>query len=176
MRPCSRPAPWSCPRRPLVWCVRERSDRLMRVFMLGWEFPPYISGGLGTACYGLTKALSHAGADILFVLPRAVGSDHASHVRLLSPDRAQHPASALECDLPGVEFRAAPSRLASPYQSMSPAHTPVSTSGRVAHDEVARRADVSASSRAGVGYGRDLLEEVHRYAQTCSGLARHESF
>jgi len=30
----------------------------MKVFMLGWEFPPYISGGLGTACYGLTKALA----------------------------------------------------------------------------------------------------------------------
>jgi hypothetical protein len=29
----------------------------MRVLMLGWEFPPYISGGLGTACYGLTKGL-----------------------------------------------------------------------------------------------------------------------
>ena len=28
----------------------------MRVFMLGWEFPPYISGGLGTACFGLTIA------------------------------------------------------------------------------------------------------------------------
>ena len=60
----------------------------VRVLMLGWEFPPYISGGLGTACYGLTKALSHAGTDILFVLPRAVGSEHASHVRLLSPDPA----------------------------------------------------------------------------------------
>jgi len=29
----------------------------MRIFMLGWEFPPFISGGLGTACYGLTKAM-----------------------------------------------------------------------------------------------------------------------
>ena len=29
----------------------------MKVFMLGWEFPPYISGGLGTACYGLTRGL-----------------------------------------------------------------------------------------------------------------------
>jgi hypothetical protein len=29
----------------------------MKTLMLGWEFPPYISGGLGTACYGLTKAL-----------------------------------------------------------------------------------------------------------------------
>ncbi len=30
----------------------------MRVLMLGWEFPPFISGGLGTACHGLTRALS----------------------------------------------------------------------------------------------------------------------
>jgi small conductance mechanosensitive channel len=36
----------------------------MRVFMLGWEFPPYISGGLGTACYGLTKALDQMGVQI----------------------------------------------------------------------------------------------------------------
>jgi len=35
----------------------------MRVFMLGWEFPPFISGGLGTACYGLTKAMSGIGTD-----------------------------------------------------------------------------------------------------------------
>ena len=46
----------------------------MRVLMLGWEFPPFISGGLGTACYGLTRALSELGAEILFVLPRPVPS------------------------------------------------------------------------------------------------------
>lgn len=43
---------------------------VMKVLMLGWEFPPYISGGLGTACYGLTKALNGNGVDVLFVLPR----------------------------------------------------------------------------------------------------------
>jgi glycogen(starch) synthase len=29
-----------------------------RVFMIGWEYPPHNSGGLGVACEGLTKALS----------------------------------------------------------------------------------------------------------------------
>ena len=53
--------------------------------MLGWEFPPFISGGLGTACYGLTKALDAAGHEILFVLPKPIEGDAASHVRLLSP-------------------------------------------------------------------------------------------
>jgi hypothetical protein len=40
----------------------------MRVLMFGWEFPPFNSGGLGTACLGLTKALSRKGT-VTFVLP-----------------------------------------------------------------------------------------------------------
>ena len=43
----------------------------MRVLMFGWEFPPFSSGGLGTACYGLTKHLSQKGVDIIFVIPKA---------------------------------------------------------------------------------------------------------
>ena len=46
----------------------------MRVLMFGWEFPPHISGGLGTACFGMTQALAKKGADIIFVLPRVEGS------------------------------------------------------------------------------------------------------
>lgn len=41
----------------------------MKVLMLGWELPPYNSGGLGVACYQLCKALAIKGADIDFVLP-----------------------------------------------------------------------------------------------------------
>lgn len=58
----------------------------MRVFMMGWEFPPFISGGLGTACYGLTKAMSAAGTDVIFVLPRPVSEPYSAHVRLVAPD------------------------------------------------------------------------------------------
>ena len=58
----------------------------MKVLMLGWEFPPYISGGLGTACYGLTRAMSQLGTQILFVLPKAIPSAYSQHVRLVTPD------------------------------------------------------------------------------------------
>ncbi len=68
----------------------------MRVLMLGWEFPPFISGGLGTACYGLTKALSRQGVEILFVLPKSVDADHAGHVRLISPISRQEVTAALD--------------------------------------------------------------------------------
>jgi len=48
----------------------------MKVLMFGWEFPPHITGGLGTACYGLTKALSdYDNLDITFVVPKAFGDE-----------------------------------------------------------------------------------------------------
>src|SRR5881409_1630182 len=71
----------------------------MRVFMLGWEFPPFISGGLGTACYGLTKAMSGIGTDIMFVLPRPVATPFSTHVKLVSPREGSPLAS------PSTEFR-----------------------------------------------------------------------
>jgi glycosyltransferase involved in cell wall biosynthesis len=58
----------------------------MRIVMLGWEFPPFISGGLGTACHGLTKALDRLGHEVYFILPRPVDRSHATHIKLLSPD------------------------------------------------------------------------------------------
>ena len=57
----------------------------MRGFMLGWEFPPFISGGLGTACYGLTRAMDQLGIEVTFVLPKMVDQTYATHVKLLSP-------------------------------------------------------------------------------------------
>ena len=56
----------------------------LKVLMLGWEFPPFITGGLGTACYGLTKAMDHLGCKITFVLPKSISGQHASHVTLRS--------------------------------------------------------------------------------------------
>lgn len=41
----------------------------MKILMLGWELPPHNSGGLGTACFQLCKALSKKDIDIEFVLP-----------------------------------------------------------------------------------------------------------
>jgi len=55
---------------------------LMRVLMLGWEFPPYIRGGLGTACFGLTEALSRRGVEIIFVMPNIKGEIVSSHVEI----------------------------------------------------------------------------------------------
>src|SRR5205823_6809023 len=87
-------------RRPrIVRWPSAQAVGFMRVFMLGWEFPPFISGGLGTACYGLTKAMSSLGTDVMFVLPRPVSTPFSTHVRLVSP----RPGSPLAA--PSTEFR-----------------------------------------------------------------------
>jgi glycogen synthase len=41
----------------------------MKVLMLTWEYPPFIVGGLGVACYGLFKALAERGIKIYMILP-----------------------------------------------------------------------------------------------------------
>lgn len=45
--------------------------------MFGWEFPPHISGGLGTACAGLTQALEKENVEVLFVVPKLHGGEKA---------------------------------------------------------------------------------------------------
>jgi hypothetical protein len=52
--------------------------------MLGWEFPPHISGGLGTACFGMTQALAGKGAEICFVMPSVGRGGKNDFLRLQS--------------------------------------------------------------------------------------------
>lgn len=54
--------------------------------MFGWEFPPYNSGGLGTACYGLTKGLNNHGTKVTFVLPKQYPRMKSDFVKLISAD------------------------------------------------------------------------------------------
>ena len=58
----------------------------MTILMFGWEFPPHITGGLGTACFGLTKSLSMMGVDIIFVVPKAYGDENNDIARVLPAD------------------------------------------------------------------------------------------
>ena len=54
----------------------------MKVLMFGWEFPPHISGGLGTASYGLTKGMSAMpDMEVLFVVPKAYGDEDQSAIQ-----------------------------------------------------------------------------------------------
>ena len=57
----------------------------MKVLMFGWEFPPHISGGLGTASYGLTKGFVQQGdVEIKFCIPKPYGDEDNSFLRIVA--------------------------------------------------------------------------------------------
>lgn len=59
----------------------------MKALMLGWEFPPHILGGLGTASFGLTRGMSNCGdIDITFVLPHPMGDEDKSFAQIIGAD------------------------------------------------------------------------------------------
>lgn len=56
----------------------------MKALMFGWEFPPHILGGLGTASYGLTKGMAENGnMDITFVIPKPYGDEDKSFAKII---------------------------------------------------------------------------------------------
>jgi len=152
----------------------------MKVLMLGWEFPPFISGGLGTACYGLTRAMSRQGTEIVFVLPRPVPEQFSSHVRLASGIGPQISGSEVfgSEEFSNVTFRSIPS-LMRPYQS------PESFKQSLSGYELSELADLLAEGKTlnmeslksgGMNYGGDMYREVQRYARLATLIARQEDF
>ncbi|MBJ2186132.1 glycosyltransferase family 4 protein [Paramuribaculum intestinale] len=56
----------------------------MKALMFGWEFPPHILGGLGTASYGLTKGMWECGdMDITFVIPKPFGDEDKTFAHII---------------------------------------------------------------------------------------------
>ncbi len=56
----------------------------MKALMFGWEFPPHILGGLGTASYGLTQGMWQCGdMDITFVIPKPFGDEEKHFANII---------------------------------------------------------------------------------------------
>ncbi len=129
--------------------------------MLGWEFPPFISGGLGTACYGLTKAMSRRGMQVTFILPRE------KPIRLAGG--SSDVGKALAREMPNVRIRAVASHL-SAYGKYGP--QPVRPVTAAVEAELA---DEPPTGEAAT-YGPSLEKEVFRYAQRVMRIAQRETF
>lgn len=143
--------------------------------MFGWEFPPHISGGLGTACKEITGALTRRKAHVTFVVPQAPETRHISPVHLVSA--AEVPAGdsgyATESFLQRLDIRPVASLLrpyltVPEYRQLTGHAVPVPSPGRRT-----RRGLFSAPAAC---YGPDLLTEVARYSNVAEVLAARETF
>jgi glycosyltransferase involved in cell wall biosynthesis len=125
----------------------------MRVLMFGWEFPPFNSGGLGTACFGLTKGMHNQGANVTFVLPVANPSMKADFVKLVSADISK------EMKKIGINSIMQGYMTSEEYSQQ--------------YDEVVLKSGKSKNKSI---YGKNLFEEVRRYALKAGLIAENEEF
>ena len=168
----------------------KKKDSLMRVLMFGWEFPPHISGGLGTACFGMTQALAKKGAEIIFVLPRAEGSSqHNSFLRLRSASGTPITEEVAEkMAWAGQKAWHESIRYLPVDSPLVPYLTPrgyAQTLERL-RQESEKLSPRPGEERAGQGsaftfrlcggYGPDLMSEVTRYSRLAAAIALQESF
>ncbi|MPM40839.1 Glycogen synthase [bioreactor metagenome] len=146
----------------------------MKVLMFGWEFPPHITGGLGTACFGLTRSLARLNTDVLFVVPRAYGDEDTSMVQLLN-------ASDVEVDLEKSEYSEFWKRI----QYMTVASDIIPYVGPIEYSQTHMRKLKKEFHNNSIfshrytfsgTYGKDLMYEVSRYALIASGIAASNQF
>ena len=166
----------------------------MRVLMFGWEFPPHISGGLGTACFGMTQALAKKGADITFVLPHISGNEGQNgflHLRAASgtpiPSTvAEHLAQAghrlwsegiryLTVDSPLSPYLT-PQEYAAALDSLRQPPPATDSCEPSAPQQVSFQKDEPLTYTLHGGYGPDLMTEVLRYSRLAAAIATQGAF
>ena len=142
----------------------------MRVLMFGWEFPPHIAGGLGTACEGIVKGLAYNGVETLFVMPNASGDEDQSATTILNASdvAVQNVSSTVEEFINKVKFLYVDSNIV-PYVNPDEYYEAIEK----------MKAKGITQTTVGFGqkfkfsgkYGANLMEEVSRYAQVGGTIA-----
>jgi len=143
--------------------------------MFGWEFPPHITGGLGTACYGLVKGLAKNNVEVIFVVPKAYGDEEADIVKIVdaSDIEINQDTLSMEDFWKKITFMEVGSNLI-PYVSPEE-FLKISSENILEKTEINQTIFRSKYKFTGE-YGKDLLEEVSRYALVAGALALNNNF
>jgi glycosyltransferase involved in cell wall biosynthesis len=148
----------------------------MRVLMFGWEFPPHISGGLGTASYGLTKGMATLDdLEVIFVVPKAWGDEDKTKVRLIGAN--QIPVAYKQIFFKGFRRPLDKIEVSSkivPYTDPEDFWKIVSSeeSGYNLHVHTNHKGMVEFSGR----YDKNLMDEINNYAIVASVIAEENEF
>ncbi|MDR2425161.1 MAG: glycosyltransferase family 4 protein [Prevotellaceae bacterium] len=144
----------------------------MKALMFGWEFPPHISGGLGTASYGLTRGLAKAGVEILFVMPKAYGDEDSSIGRIINASDVFTKTSIFGSEYwKNVDFLTISSGLM-PYLGVEEYESLRQES--IHHKSFASHLGTKYQFTG--KYGENLMEEVVRYAMVAATIASEQQF
>ena len=144
--------------------------------MFGWEFPPHISGGLGTASYGLTKGMATLDdLEVIFVVPKAWGDEDQTKVRLVGAN--QIPVAYKQVYYKG--FRRQVERI-EVSSKIVPYTDPEDFWKRVNADVSGYNFYVTTNNKGKVDfsgkYGANLMDEIYKYSVVASVIADENEF
>jgi glycosyltransferase involved in cell wall biosynthesis len=144
--------------------------------MFGWEFPPHISGGLGTASYGLTKGMATLDdMEVIFVVPKTWGDEDQSMVRLIGANKIPvaykhiyykgytHPFEKIEVSSKIVPY-------IDPEDFWKLTRSEVSEMRMLVHTNNEGKIDFSGR------YDGNLMEEIQKYAVVAAVIATDNEF
>jgi len=148
----------------------------MKVLMFGWEFPPNISGGLGTACFGLTKGLSKlSNMDVTFVVPKVFGGEDTSNISLIGAADIPITNRTIQLSESGnpIEYLEVRSKIV-PY--VDPEDYFRQTNFTVEGIKSMIETDPGGKLKFTGKYTTDLLSEIARYALVAEVIAKNNHF
>lgn len=144
--------------------------------MFGWEFPPHISGGLGTACYGLTKGLSKLNkVKVTFVVPKAFGDEDPLAIQLIGANQVPIARKEILFDdiQQKIDYYEVESKLI-PYvgeeEFWNLKSKKYSKDTRFVQTDEVFKIEFSGK------YGSDLMQEIRNYALVAEIIARQNQF
>ena len=143
--------------------------------MFGWEFPPHITGGLGTACYGLTRGLSHHDVEVIFVVPKLYGDEDESFIKLEQAEGIK----ITKKEITNQEFWKKLTYIEVgvnliPY--LSPEEFENLVSQDLLDKNLIEESVFSTNFKFSGKYGTNLMEEVSRFALVASVIAANNEF
>jgi glycosyltransferase involved in cell wall biosynthesis len=144
--------------------------------MFGWEFPPHISGGLGTASYGLTKGMATMDdLEVIFVVPKAWGDEDQSMVRLVGANKV--PVSYKKIYYKGTRTSIEKIEVSS---KIVPYTDPEDFWKRVRSEVKGHQLFVQTNNKGMVDfsgrYDQNLLDEIYKYSIVASVIAEENDF
>ncbi len=148
----------------------------MRVLMFGWEFPPHISGGLGTACSGLANGLSSIdGTKIIFVVPKVYGCEESHLIDLIGAGDIAITKKRISLTKFGqlIDYFEIQSKLV-PY--LQPDEYATSISQTIENLKLLVETDPEGKLKFTGQYGKDLFTEIARYAVVADVIAQNQKF
>ncbi|WP_163709774.1 glycosyltransferase family 4 protein [Mangrovibacterium lignilyticum] len=148
----------------------------MKVLMFGWEFPPHISGGLGTACYGLTKGLAaFKDVEVTFVVPKAYGDEEQSSMELIGANnvaitRKKVHFESLQKKIDYYEVESGMVPYVDPEEFWKLSSKKYTESTRFVETDEEGKLEFSGK------YDNNLLHEIYKYSLVAEVIARDSEF